>query len=59
MKLKNFFKSQYNSIILYCTHSSILPSIIEGINDENPGYLNEGAMFYYNVKNNNFNIKNY
>jgi hypothetical protein len=58
-KLKNFFKSQYNSVIIYCTHSSILPSIIEGINDKNPGYLDEGAMFYYNVKNKNFNIKNY
>ena len=58
-RLKNFFKIQYNSIILYCTHSSILQSIIEGINDENPGYLNEGAMFYYNVENKNFNITNY
>jgi hypothetical protein len=58
-KLKNFFNSQYNSIIVYCTHSSILPSIIEGINNENPGYLNEGAMFYYNVENKNFNITNY
>ena len=58
-KLKNFFTNTNNTIIIYCTHSSILPSIIEGINKKNPGYLKEGAMFYYNVDNNNFNITNY
>jgi hypothetical protein len=58
-KLKNFFTTTNNTIIIYCTHSSILPSIIEGINNKNPGYLKEGAMFYYNVDNNNFNITNY
>ena len=58
-KLKNFFTTTNNTIIIYCTHSSILPSIIEGINNKNPGYLKEGAMFYYNVDNNYFNITNY
>jgi hypothetical protein len=58
-KLKNFFNCLYYSSIVYCTHSSILPSIIEGIHDENPGYLNEGAMFYYNIDSKKFNITNY
>lgn len=58
-KLKNFFDTNNNKLIIYCTHSSILPSIIESINDNNPGHLKEGAMFYYNVDNKIFKLNNY
>ena len=58
-KLKNFFDTNNNELIIYCTHSSILPCIIQGINDDNPGYLKEGAMFYYNVDYKIFKLSNF
>ena len=53
-KLKKFFSKHDNILFVYCTHSSILPSIIEGINDKNPGYIKEGSMFYYSADKNDF-----
>ncbi len=58
-KLKKFFSKNDNVLIVYCTHSSILPSIIEGINDKNPGYIKEGAMFYYSADKKDFVLYDY
>jgi len=58
-KLKNFFDTTNNEFIIYCTHSSIMGYIIEGINDRNPGRINKGALFYYNVDEKQFKIENY
>lgn len=58
-KLKKFFTKNDNVLIVYCTHSSILPSIIEGINHKNPGYINEGSMFYYCADKKDFVLYDY
>jgi broad specificity phosphatase PhoE len=58
-KLKKFFSKNENVLIIYCTHSSILPSIIEGINDKNPGYIKEGSMFYYCADKKDFVLYDY
>ena len=61
-KLKKFFSKNDNVLIVYCTHSSILPSIIEGIdsiNNKNPGYIKEGSMFYYSVDKKDFVLYDY
>jgi hypothetical protein len=58
-KLKNFFDTINNDFIIYCTHSSILGYIIEGIHNCNPGHIKNGAMFYYNVDEKQFKIENY
>lgn len=58
-KLRNFFDTTNNDFIIYCTHSSILGYIIEGIHNCNPGLIKNGAMFYYNVDEKKFKIENY
>ena len=58
-KLKKFFSKNDNVLIVYCTHSSILPSIIEGINEKNPGYIKEGSMFYYCADKKDFVLYDY
>jgi hypothetical protein len=58
-KLKNFFDTTNNEFIIYCTHSSIMGYIIEGIHDRNPGRINHGAMFYYNIDDKQFKLENY
>ncbi len=58
-KLKNFFETNKDDFIIYCTHSSIIGYIIEGIHDKNPGLIKNGAMFYYNVDEKQFKIENY
>ena len=58
-KLKNFFDNTNNDFIIYCTHSSIMGYIIEGIHDRNPGHINHGAMFYYNIDDKQFKLENY
>ena len=57
-KLRNFFDTTNNDFIIYCTHSSILGYIIEGIHNHNPGLIKNGAMFYYNVNKKQFKIIN-
>ena len=58
-KLKNFFDTTNNDFIIYCTHSSIIGYIIEGIHNHNPGHIKNGALFYYNNDDKHFKLENY